>query len=209
MKALVALGSNLEIDGKSPDSIVRTAISRLSDAVGDSAPRISRFYRTAAFPPGSGPDFVNAVVAFDWTGEAEALLALLHRLEADLGRTRRLRWEARVLDLDLLALGDRVHPDAETVAAWQALTPEEAAARSPEGLILPHPRLRERGFVLVPLADVAPDWRHPLTGESVTDLLQALPAGALEGIVPIDENGLDRGGNDPSRPLPSALAEDR
>ncbi len=147
---------------------------------------VSRFFRTPAFPAGAGPDFVNAAFTVDWTGSADSLLDLLHGVEAEAGRTRTHRWEARVLDLDLLALGDQVHPDAPTQTNWRNMPLSEAATRAPEQLILPHPRLQERGFVLVPLADVAPDWRHPLTGDTVRAMLDRLPPAELQEIVALD-----------------------
>lgn len=145
----------------------------------------SRLYRTPAFPPGSGPDFVNAAAALDWTGSPEDLLAILHGIETDFGRTRSTRWEARKMDLDLIALGDRVLPDAATQQAWAGLTPERAAVETPTQLILPHPRMAERSFVLVPLAEIAPDWRHPLTGDSVAEMLAARPGAERAEIWPI------------------------
>ena len=150
------------------------------------AVRASRLYRTPAFPPGSGPDFVNAAVAMDWNDTPEALLALLHGVEAAFGRTRSARWEARLMDLDLIALGDRVLPDPATQSHWVALPPDRAATETPDTLILPHPRLAERSFVLVPLADVAPDWRHPVTGRSVLQMLADRPAEERAEIVAIN-----------------------
>ncbi|WP_324609997.1 2-amino-4-hydroxy-6-hydroxymethyldihydropteridine diphosphokinase [Nioella nitratireducens] len=183
--ALIAVGSNGSSEVNLSFSIVRDAVDRVVGESGGKAV-VSRFYRTPAFPAGAGPDFVNAAFAIDWSGSAEDLLALLHRVEVDAGRTRTRRWEARVLDLDLLALGEQVRPDAETQTAWRTMPLAEAATRAPGQLVLPHPRLQERGFVLVPLADVAPDWRHPLTGDTVQQMLDRLPAADLHEIVPLD-----------------------
>ena len=89
------------------------------------------------------------------------------------------------MDLDLLALEDQVLPDPETVSYWMSLPDDQARARTPDQLLLPHPRLQERGFVLAPLAEVAPDWRHPITGVTASGMLAALPPSALEGVVRI------------------------
>ena len=81
-------------------------------------------------------------------------------------------------------MGDLVLPDAQTHRRWRELAPEDQARQAPDQLILPHPRLQDRAFVLVPLADVAPDWRHPLSGLSVDQMLQALPAEDVAAVVP-------------------------
>ena len=117
--------------------------------------RVSSFYETAPVGPQDQPSFVNAVARVDWEGDASTLLAHLHAIEDRLGRQRIQRWHARTLDLDLLEFKGMVMPDEQ---AWRAagltMTP-------PETLILPHPRMHERMFVLKPLQDVAPDWVHP------------------------------------------------
>ncbi|MBF9030800.1 2-amino-4-hydroxy-6-hydroxymethyldihydropteridine diphosphokinase [Rhodobacterales bacterium HKCCE3408] len=172
--ALVALGANLPSAAGTPEHTVAAAMADLAQVAGG-AVRSSALYSTPAFPAGAGPDYVNAAAAFDWTGEAEHLLEELHAIEARYGRTRGRRWEARLLDLDLIALGDLVLPDELTESAWRLLPVERAQHETPDTLILPHPRLAERAFVLVPLAGIAPDWRHPVTGLTVRAMRDDLP----------------------------------
>jgi 2-amino-4-hydroxy-6-hydroxymethyldihydropteridine diphosphokinase len=144
---------------------------------------VSRFYVTPCFPVGAGPDYVNAAACVD-AGQLDAasVLDVLHDIEASYGRTRTTRWAGRVLDLDLLAMGDQVLPDRKTHARWQGLVPADQARMTPDQLILPHPRLADRAFVLVPLADIAPDWCHPMTGLSVVQMRDALPPGDVASV---------------------------
>ena len=136
---------------------------------------VSGFYDTPAFPPGSGPMFVNAAAALATNLSPGALLARLHGIEAAFGRVRETRWGQRVLDLDLIAMGGMVLPDPATQTAWRDLAPAAQRTQAPDRLILPHPRVQDRAFVLVPLCDVAPDWRHPILGLSVAEMCAALP----------------------------------
>lgn len=184
--ALVALGANLPHDGRDPAATLALALDDLS-AAGLVPIRTSRMYATPCFPAGAGPDYVNAAAALQvppgW--DAARLLALLHDIEHRHGRTRETRWGMRTLDLDLIAHGDLVLPDRATWDRWHDLPPADQARTAPDALILPHPRLQDRAFVLVPLADVAPDWRHPATGRSVSEMLAALPAAARAEVVPL------------------------
>jgi len=184
--ALVALGANLPFDGESPCITLRAALASLAQA-GFAVLAASRFFSTPCFPAGAGPDYVNAaaVLAVPEGQGAADVLAALHKVEERFGRTRATRWGMRTLDLDLLAVGNEVQPDAATQAGWQALLPHDQQLRAPDRLILPHPRLQDRAFVLVPLADVAPDWRHPLSGLTVVQMLAALPPGDLAGVQPM------------------------
>jgi 2-amino-4-hydroxy-6-hydroxymethyldihydropteridine diphosphokinase len=185
--ALVALGANLGAEGLAPVQMIVRALAALS-AAGLPVRAVSRFFRTPAFPAGSGPDFVNACAAVDPGGrDPEAVLAVLHGIEADLGRVRLTRWGARVIDLDLLAMDDAILPDPATEAEWRNLPPETQAQVAPDRLILPHPRLSERGFVLIPLADIAPLWRHPATGQSVAAMAKALPEAEKAQIWPLSQ----------------------
>ena len=149
----------------------------------------SRWFRTPAFPEGSGPDFVNAAAALETALGPERLLAVLHGAEAELGRVRTarlMRWAPRVCDLDLIAMEDTVLPDRATQARWMALDQGQAQTVTPPRLVLPHPRMHERGFVLAPLADIAPGWRHPATGRTVAEMLAALPVEALAEVRPLE-----------------------
>lgn len=146
---------------------------------------MSRLYQTPAFPAGAGPDFVNAVFALETTHAPADLLALMHDIEAQAGRERLLRWGPRVLDLDLLAIGDVIAPDLAVWTTWHDLDPAAQTESAPDQLILPHPRLQDRAFVLVPLSDVAPTWVHPVMDLSLQDLLDALPGDEIADVVPI------------------------
>ncbi len=184
-EALIALGANMPASGHDPASTLRRALDLLGAVSRLSVTCVGRWYRTPAWPPGSGPDFVNGAAAVATDLAPEALLARLHEVEDRLGRTRPVRWGPRVCDLDLLGMGDLVVPDRETVARWMALPPKAAATRTPDRLILPHPRLHERAFVLVPLSDVAPDWRHPVLGRTVAEMRAAVPPDRLAEVAPL------------------------
>ncbi|MEM7641396.1 MAG: 2-amino-4-hydroxy-6-hydroxymethyldihydropteridine diphosphokinase [Pseudomonadota bacterium] len=177
---LIALGANLGFSRRANARKVAAAAARLG-ALGRQA-TLSGLYATPAWPPASGPDYVNAVVAVWSTAAPEAMLERLHRLETAAGRTRNVRWSARILDLDLLATGCAVRPSPSGQRAWVDMSPGDQAAATPDRLILPHPRLADRAFVLVPLCDVAPDWRHPLTGRSARAMRNALPGEARRQI---------------------------
>ncbi len=161
--ALVAIGSNLvAADGRSPLQTCREAAVALGRLPGWRLAKLSRWYRTVPDPPLPGaPLFVNGLALLEGersVGDPASLLAMLHNLENTAGRTRPFPNAPRILDLDLIAVDD---------------------LRCAAAPVLPHPRAHLRRFVLQPLTDVWPGWRHPVLGRTAEDLLAELPAADL------------------------------
>lgn len=184
--ALIAFGSNLSIEERSPERLIADARDAL-EARGARFHVMSRTYRTPAFPAGAGPDYANAAALVTFDGYPETLLEVLHDVEAGFDRVRARRWAARTMDLDLLDAGGMIRPDMETWQRWRGIDMLTQTQSAPDRLILPHPRLQDRAFVLVPLAEVAPDWRHPVTGLSASEMLDALPVADRHAIVPWED----------------------
>lgn len=183
---LIAFGANLPFDGRAPANNIRLSLEALA-AEGIQLSALSRIWQTPCFPAGAGPDYANAaaVMTAPGYGDLREVLAALHRVEAKFGRERAVRWGGRTLDIDLIAAGDSVLPDGATQDLWRNLPAEAQAKEAPSELILPHPRLQDRAFVLVPLAEVAPDWVHPRLGLSVAEMLAALPQAARDEVQPL------------------------
>lgn len=153
---LIAIGANL------PSAVFGPPRATCEAAVGELERRgvevidRSPWYESEPVPISDQPWYVNGVLAVATTMDPESLLRTLHDIERQFGRVRRETNEARVLDLDLLAYGRLVR-------------------REPP--ILPHPRMHDRAFVMRPLADMAPDWRHPVDGRTAAEFAALLAAG--------------------------------
>jgi 2-amino-4-hydroxy-6-hydroxymethyldihydropteridine diphosphokinase len=171
---LIALGSNIGLATSRPVDIIKEAIIELSKS-GIILKSLSRFYETPAYPKGSGPNFVNSVVKAETNYSAYAILQRLHKIEEKFERRRNSRWSARTLDLDLLALEEQVLPSKEVFQYWCDLPLSEQKKKTPNELLLPHPRIQDRAFVLLPLLDVEPNWLHPILNKTAVQLYQKLP----------------------------------
>ncbi len=187
-RILVAFGANLPFGAQSPQENINNAINGLAKR-GLHADRVSRLYRTPSFPAGSGPDYVNAAASIKLQQKlsADAILSVIHAVEIEYGRARQRRWAGRTLDIDLLAVDDSVLPDPQVQTWWRDLSFRDQIRLAPDRLILPHPRMQDRSFVLVPLADVAPDWVHPLLGLTVTQMLANRPQAEVDSVTPIPD----------------------
>ena len=145
---LVAIGANLPgPDGAPALETCRRAAAALDALPGLRLVALSPWHRTPPDPPSDQPWFVNAVARLEGATDPASLLAALHAIEAASGRARSVPNAARTLDLDLIAMGGLI--------------------RATPAPILPHPRAHLRPFVLIPLAEVAPDWIHPILGDII------------------------------------------
>ncbi len=156
VRCYVGLGSNLD----DPAVQVRRGLAALAALPDSAVQRSSSLYRSPPMGPPEQPDYVNAVCALDTRLPAARLLAHLLAIETRHGRVRGpLRWGARILDLDLLLYGSLESHDSD--------------------LMVPHPGLQERAFVLYPLLEIAPDLEVPTLG-TIASLVRHCPIGGLE-----------------------------
>ncbi|MCA0941485.1 2-amino-4-hydroxy-6-hydroxymethyldihydropteridine diphosphokinase [Salipiger pacificus] len=181
---LIALGANLPSEAGTPLQTLQAGLAALARE-GYRIEKVSRFYATPCFPAGFGPDYCNACAMVSGPADPASMLAALHRVEAQFGRERERRWGSRTLDLDLLAAGELVMPDEATQTQWREIAQEKQTAMTPPELILPHPRLQDRAFVLVPLCEIAANWRHTILGLTAQELCDALPEEARAEVVPM------------------------
>lgn len=179
---LIALGANIPLEGETTADALRYAVAQLQ-AQGWDLKALSPFYSTPCFPAGAGPDYVNAAARFNCSLPVEQVLKTLHQIEAGYGRKRNERWAGRTLDLDLLAIGQTILPDVTTVQSWIDLPLDRQKHEAPDQLLVPHPRIQDRAFVLIPLCDIAPDWYHPILRSTVADLCKKLPIAAQQEVI--------------------------
>jgi 2-amino-4-hydroxy-6-hydroxymethyldihydropteridine diphosphokinase len=153
---VVALGSNLGLEGRSSINILQEALAQFGPA-GLRVQCRSSWWRSAAWPDPTEPPYINGVALVETDLRPQHVLDALHGIEASFGRVRERANASRVLDLDLIAYG--------------------RAVLSAPGLTLPHPRAAERRFVMGPLAQIAPAWRHPVLSASAETLARRATVG--------------------------------
>ncbi len=152
----IGLGANLPHPRFGPPRATLEHVLTLLPGLGLTILRRSGWYESAPVPASDQPWYVNGVVRAATDLSPQEVLARLHGVEADLGRARSELNAARSVDLDILSIGKII-------------------LDGPEPPIVPHPRMAARAFVLLPLAEIAPDWRHPITDVPISELIRRLP----------------------------------
>jgi 2-amino-4-hydroxy-6-hydroxymethyldihydropteridine diphosphokinase len=150
------MGGNLAFEGRPVQAVLEAACERLAEEGLQPLAR-SRWWRSAAWPDPSAPPYLNGVALVSTRLDPQQALEALRRIEAEFGRRRSEPNAPRTLDLDLIAYGRRVIRKRD--------------------LELPHPRAAQRLFVMGPLAELAPDWRHPVSGKTARELAAAATIG--------------------------------
>lgn len=154
----IGLGGNLTCPTFGPPRATCGAALQIMEQRGIKIAARSRWYESAPVPISDQPWYVNGVVAVETAFDARELVLEVLEIENELGRRRTIANAPRTIDLDVIAHGDSVI---------------EGDAR--HRVTIPHPRMHGRAFVLLPLAEIAPDWRHPISGTAIKDLIAALP----------------------------------
>ena len=159
---LVAIGANLpSVFGRSARETCDWAAGQLAVLPGLRLRAQSRWFETRPIPESDQPSFINGAAWLSGPADPAMLLTALHGIEASAGRSRSVANAARTLDLDLLAMDGLVQDGPP---------------------ILPHPRLQDRAFVLWPIADICPDWRHPVLGLNLSDMLRRVAGQTIQAL---------------------------
>ncbi len=188
MDCFIALGSNMPRDRQTPADVISHALWHFAGE-GLEILQQSEFYRIPAHPPGSTPDLISAAVHVRSDKSPDGIIECLARIEAALGRPVRNGTDRYTIDLELVAAVALVLPDEITVREAMSMEPEpDMLGIAPKGgTVLPHPRLHVRPDVLVPLAAIAPDWRHPVIGASPEEMLSGLDRNAVVSVEALGE----------------------
>lgn len=156
---LIGIGANLASESfGSPQDACKAALTALNETPGVRVTAQSRWFESQPVPISDQPWFINGVAEVETNLSPQVLLDTLHTIEANFGRVRTVQNAPRVLDLDLLAYGNEI-----------------ITAGGEGGAEIPHPRLSDRAFVLLPVGDIAPFWVHPLTDRTLAEMVAELP----------------------------------
>ena len=170
IKYYIALGSNLETENMNRLEILNKALEYFP-MFSISLVKVSSFWESKSYPNNNQPNFINAVSEVQSILNPYQTLCSLKKIEIILGRKVNCRWGSRVLDLDILASGSLILPNLLIFNKWLKMPLEKQIQNQPNQLILPHPRIQDRLFVLKPLSEIDPSWIHPVLNKKPYELI--------------------------------------
>ena len=169
-KYFIALGSNLETQNLSRLEIINLALGYLSQFK-IILIKVSSFWESRSYPDRSQPNFINAVTEVHSELNPYQILLILKNIEKKMGRKNTTIWGKRVLDLDIIGSGSIILPNNFEFNKWLKMPLLKQIKIQPDELILPHPRIQDRLFVLKPLNEVDPHWTHPVLNKTPLELI--------------------------------------
>ena len=170
IKYYIALGSNLETENMDRLEILNKALEYFP-MFSISLVKVSSFWESKSYPNNNQPNFINAVSEVQSILNPLQTLCSLKKIEIILGRKVNSRWGSRVLDLDILASGSLILPNLRIFNKWLKMPLQQQMKNQPNQLILPHPRIQDRLFVLKPLSEIDPSWIHPVLNKKPYELI--------------------------------------
>jgi len=169
----LAVGSNLQYDNKTSLAIVRMVYDILNEHEINVIAK-SSFWHSSAYPNKLDPPFINSVVEVSTKKEPLELLIILKEIETFLGRKTTSRWSSRTCDIDIISIGQETIPNLRTALLWMNNEEAKKGISTPDQLIIPHPRMHERSFVLGPLNEISQTWMHPVLQKTSKELWESL-----------------------------------
>ena len=170
---LISYGANLEGPFGKPAETLKLVFEELRQRNLEIV-KNSRLYSSLAFPDPRQPRYLNGCLELKVNCNAADLLVQMKRIEIKMGRREGSRWSSRICDLDLLSFANMVCPSNEVFNYWYKMPLKKQMIKKPMELLLPHPRLQDRAFVLIPLIEVAPNWIHPVLNLSARQMCDSL-----------------------------------
>ena len=170
IKYYIALGSNLETENMTRLEMLNKALEYFP-MFSISLIKVSSFWESKSYPNKNQPNFINAVSEVQSILNPHQTLCSLKKIEIILGRKINSRWGNRVIDLDILAAGSLILPNLRIFNKWLKMPLQHQMQNQPNQLILPHPRIQDRLFVLKPLSEIDPNWIHPVLNKKPYELI--------------------------------------
>ena len=166
----IALGANINSSVGSPIETLKACIEKF-EKKNISIKKMSNWYESEAFPNPLDPPFVNCCLSVETVFKPQELLNFFLRIEEVLGRKEKKRWGPRVCDIDILSQGQQILPNRSEFNYWYKMDFEIQKIKKPTELIIPHPRIQDRDFVLVPFCEIEENWFHPFLKKNIKKIL--------------------------------------